>query len=193
MSTYDHADGHVYVRATVVAVARSAGHTFSKSLQPSIYLVAGLGVEGDAHQGVTVKHRSRVARDPTQPNLRQVHLIHSELHDELAAAGFTVAPGDLGENITTRDIDLLGLSRGARLQIGKDAVVEITGLRNPCAQLDRFQSGLLSAVLGRDEHGRLIRKSGVMGIVVESGEVRAGDVIQPLLPEDFSRNPLEIV
>ena len=107
--------------------------------------------------------------------------------------GFTVAPGDLGENITTRDIDLLGLHRGTRLQIGKDAVVEITGLRNPCAQLDRFQSGLLSAVLGRDERGKLIRKSGVMGIVVESGEVRAGDVIQPLLPEDFSRNPLEIV
>ena len=176
----------------VIAVARSAGHTFSKAAQPAIRLLAGLGVEGDAHQGVTVKHRSRVARDPTQPNLRQVHLIHAELHEELAAAGFTVAPGDLGENVTTRGIDLLGLPVGARLRLGDDAVVEITGLRNPCAQLDRFQSGLLSAVLGRDEDGQLVRKSGVMGIVIESGEVHPGDAIELVLPP-VPHRPLEVV
>ena len=182
----------IIVSAIVTAVARSAGHTFSKAPQPAIRLLAGLGVEGDAHQGVTVKHRSRVARDPTQPNLRQVHLIHAELHDELAAAGFTVAAGDLGENVTTRGVDLLGLPVGSRLLLGNSAVVEITGLRNPCAQLDHFQPGLLSAVLGRDGDGNLVRKSGVMGIVLESGVVHAGDPILILLPELPYRS-LEVV
>ena len=139
-----------------------------------------------------MKHRSRVARDPTQPNLRQVHLIHAELHEELAAAGYTVVPGDLGENVTTRGIDLLGLPTGARLRLGEEAVVEITGLRNPCAQLDHFQPGLLSAVLGRDEHGRLVRKSGVMAVVLESGTVQAGDVIHIEL-SPFPHRPLEVV
>src|SRR5688500_17492392 len=120
--------------AVVIAVARSDMHSFSKAPQARILLVAGLGVEGDAHQGSTVRHRSRVARAPTQPKLRQVHRIHAELRDELRAAGFTVNPGDLGENVTTRGIDLLGLPVGARLRLGTEAVVEVTGLRNPCAQ-----------------------------------------------------------
>lgn len=167
----------------VEAVCRSATHTFSKPNQQSIRLLAGLGVEGDAHLGETVKHRSRVAADPTQPNLRQVHLIHAELHDELQERGFTVAAGHMGENITTRQIDLLGLPAGARLHIGETAVVEITGLRNPCAQLDHFQSGLMAAVLDRDAQGNLIRKAGIMGIVLTSGEVRVGDTIRVELPE----------
>lgn len=169
--------------ATVINVARDATHNFSKPHCDTIRLLAGLGVEGDAHQGVTVKHRSRVARDPSQPNLRQVHLIHGELHDEVNAAGFCVGPGDMGENITTRGLDLLALPTGARLHIGADAIVEVTGLRNPCAQLDRFQDGLMQACLGRDADGNLIRKAGVMGIVIAGGEVRAGDAIRVELPE----------
>ena len=168
--------------ALVIAVARSATHSFSKAPQASIHLVAGSGVEGDAHEGSTVRHRSRVARDPTQPNLRQVHLIHAELHAELRAAGFTVGPGDLGENVTTRGIDLLALPSGTRLRLGAQAIVEVTGLRNPCAQLDRFEPGLLAAVLARDERGRLVRKAGVMGIVLVGGQVRAGDAIAVELP-----------
>jgi MOSC domain-containing protein YiiM len=139
-------------------------------------------VEGDAHLGETVKHRSRVARDPSQPNLRQVHLIHAELHDELRVAGFAVSAGQMGENVTTCGIDLLGLPTGTRLRLGKTAVVEVTGLRNPCIQLDRFQPGLMAAVLGRDEHGALIRKAGVMAIVLTDGEVRPGDPIIVELP-----------
>ncbi|MGB8701632.1 MAG: MOSC domain-containing protein, partial [Thermosynechococcaceae cyanobacterium] len=162
----------------VVAVSRSAQHTFSKTNQEKIFLKAGLGVEGDAHLGETVKHRSRVAADPSQPNLRQVHLIHAELHDELQAAGFTVSAGQMGENITTRGIDLLSLATGTLLYLGDAAVVEITGLRNPCTQLDQFQPGLMAAVLGRDSDGKLIRKAGVMGIVVESGEIRPGVLIR---------------
>ena len=166
----------------VVAVFRSATHTFSKQKQNSIRLVAGLGVEGDAHAGQTVKHRSRVAVDPTRPNLRQVHLIHAELHDELQSAGHVVRPGEIGENITTRGLRLLELPTGTRLRIGATAVVEATGLRNPCAQLDRFQPGLMSAVLARDENGRLIRKAGIMGIVLSDGEVFPGDSVQVELP-----------
>ncbi|GAA1306436.1 MOSC domain-containing protein [Planotetraspora silvatica] len=163
--------------AAVVAVSLSGTHTFSKPNQDVIRLLAGLGVEGDAHMGVTVKHRSRVARDPSLPNLRQVHLVHEELHDELRSAGFAVRAGDMGENVTTRGLDLLGLPVGARLHLGETAVVEITGLRNPCLQLDGFQDGLLKAVLGRDEDGGLVRKAGIMGIVIEGGEVRPGDPI----------------
>jgi MOSC domain-containing protein YiiM len=139
-------------------------------------------VEGDAHLGKTVKHRSRVARDPSQPNLRQVHLIHAELHDELQATGFAVSAGQMGENVTTRGLDLLGLPTGTRLRLGKTAVVEVTGLRNPCIQLDRFQPGLMAAVLERDEHRALIRKAGVMAIVLADGEVRPGDSIVVELP-----------
>jgi MOSC domain-containing protein YiiM len=168
----------------VIAVSRSTKHTFSKSNQKKIVLQAGLGVEGDSHLGATVKHRSRVAVDPSQPNLRQVHLIHAELHDELRAAGFAVSPGQMGENITTRGIDLLSLPTGTCLHLGDIAVVEITGLRNPCTQLDQLQSGLMSAVLGRDADGSLIRKAGVMGIVVESGEIHPGNLIRIELPPE---------
>jgi MOSC domain-containing protein YiiM len=167
---------------SVVAVCRSARHGFSKPAALQVRLVAGHGVEGDAHAGATVKHRSRVARDPAQPNLRQTHLIHAELFDELAAAGFKVGPGDVGENITTQGIDLLGLPTGARLRLGETAVVEVTGLRNPCSQLDSFQPGLMQAVLGRDAAGEPVRKCGVMAIVVESGEVQPGDPIAVELP-----------
>ena len=159
----------------------------TKANEGSIRLLAGLGVEGDAHHGVTVKHRSRVARDPSQPNLRQVHLIHAELHDELGAAGFTVPAGLMGENVTTRGVDLLGLPTGARLCLGDTAVVEVTGLRNPCAQLDRLQPGLMAATLARDEDGKLVRKAGVMGIVLADGEVRPGDPIRVELPPEPHR------
>ena len=147
-----------------------------------IRLIAGLGVENDVHAGVTVKHRSRVARDPSQPNLRQVHLIHVELFDELALAGFSIAPGAMGENITTRDVDMLGLPAGALLCLGASAVVQITGLRNPCSQLDDLQPGLMQACLGRDARGEPVRKAGVMGIVVVGGEVRPWDDVTVVLP-----------
>ncbi len=170
------------VDGVVVAVSRSSTHSFSKDPQPHVTLVAGLGVEGDAHAGATVKHRSRVARDPRQPNLRQVHLIHAELHDELRAAGFDVRPGQLGENVTTSGVDLLALPTGTRLHLGASAVVEVTGLRNPCRQIDDFQHGLLPAVLDRDEQGRVIRKAGVMAVVLTGGDVRVGDAVRAVLP-----------
>ena len=176
----------------VTAVAASPGHTFSKPTVPSITLLAGLGVAGDAHNGATVKHRSRVRRDPTQPNLRQVHLIHAELHDELRAAGFEVGAGDLGENVTTRGVDLLALPAGTLLRLGDEAVVEVTGLRNPCVQLDAFRTGLTAAVLDRDEQGELVRKAGVMSVVRAGGDVRPGDAIAIELPTG-PRHPLEVV
>jgi MOSC domain-containing protein YiiM len=176
----------------VTAVSRSGAHTFSKLTQPSISLLAGLGVGGDVHLGATVKHRSRVARDPTQPNLRQVHLIHAELHDELREVGFDVGPGQMGENVTTRGIDLLSLPRGARLRLGTDAVVEVTGLRTPCGQLNGLAEGLQAAVLDRDEDGDLVRKGGIMSIVVVGGEVRPGDPITLELPPE-PHQPLQPV
>ncbi|MFN8483769.1 MAG: MOSC domain-containing protein [Anaerolineae bacterium] len=180
------------MNGVVAAVSRSARHTFSKPTQAGICLLAGLGVEGDAHMGATVKHRSRVRQDPSQPNLRQVHLIHAELFDELRDKGFTVGAGEMGENVTTRGIDLLGLPTGARLHIGAEAVVEVTGLRNPCAQLDTFQPGLMAAVLDRDAERNLVRKAGIMSIVIVGGEVRAGDAIRVELPPEPHR-PLERV
>jgi len=172
--------------AIVAAVSRSAEHKFSKPNQESIRLLAGLGVEGDAHSGETVKHRSRVSIDPTQPNLRQVHLIHMELYDELQAAGFDVSTGQLGENVTTQGVDLLGLPTGTRLHM-QDAVVEVTGLRNPCQQLDKLRPGLTKATLDRDEQGNVIRKAGVMGIVLTGGEVSPGDSISVELPPEPHR------
>jgi MOSC domain-containing protein YiiM len=166
----------------VTAVSRDESHRFSKPGQASIRLLAGLGVEGDAHQGHTVQHRSRVERDPNQPNLRQVHLVHAELFEELRAAGFDVSPGQIGENITTRGVDLLALPTGARLHLGFEAVVEVTGLRNPCRQLDQLQAGLMAATLARDEQGGLIRKAGIMGVVAVGGEVRPGDRVRVELP-----------
>lgn len=178
--------------AVVIAVSRSATHTMRKPNVESIRLIAGLGVEDDAHAGVTVKHRSRVARDPTQPNLRQVHLIHSELHDELRSRGFEVAAGEMGENVTTRGIDLLGLPTGTLLHLGDEAIVEVTGLRNPCRQLDGLRPGLMQATLDRDERGELVRKAGVMSVVRQGGIVRAGDLIRVHLPADPHR-PLGVV
>ena len=176
----------------VAAVSRSAEHTFSKPVQDSITVLAGLGVEGDAHAGTTVKHRSRVARDPSQPNLRQVHLIHAELHDELRTRGFDVGPGQMGENVTTRGVDLLGLPTGTLLGLGGSVVVEVTGLRNPCVQLDGLAPGLLAAVLDRDDDGQVIRKAGIMGVVLSGGEVRPGDPIRVDLPPEPHR-PLDRV
>jgi MOSC domain-containing protein YiiM len=168
----------------VTAVSRSATHTVSKPNQDSVRLLTGLGVEGDAHRGETVKHRSRVARNPSEPNLRQVHFIHAELHDGLRAAGFAVSAGQMGENVTTRGVDLLGLPAGTRLHLGDTAVVEVTGLRNPCSQLDRIQPGLMAATLGRDRQGNLVRKAGVMAVVLAAGEVRPGDPIRVELPPE---------
>lgn len=171
----------------VVSVGRAEKHAFSKSSEDAIVLEAGLGVAGDAHSGVTVKHRSRVAKDPTTPNLRQVHLLHEELFAELGVKGFAVRAGDLGENITTAGIDLLALPEGTRLHIGDRAIVEITGLRNPCRQIDTFQPGLMHAVLDKDADGALVRKAGVMSIVIAGGEVRRGDAIRVVLPAGEQR------
>ena len=177
---------------TVTAVSLRKGHHFSKTNSLSIRLLKGLGVDGDAHMGETVKHRSRVVKDPAQPNLRQVHLIHEELFDELAPKSFVVCPGEMGENVTTRGIDLLGLPTGTRLHLGDSAVVEVTGLRNPCIQIDRFQKGLMAATLGKDADGNLIRKAGVMSIVLAGGDVRPGDAVRIELP-DGPHRPLQPV
>jgi hypothetical protein len=177
--------------AVVTAVSRGATHGPGKDNQDGIRLLAGVGVEGDVHAGQTVQHVSRVKRDAAQPNLRQVHLIHAELHDELREGGFDVAPGVMGENVTTRGIDLLALPVGTRLRLGSEAVVELTGLRNPCKQLDGIQPGLMKATLDRDAQGTLIRKAGVMGVVAAGGEVRPGDPVEAELPGDGQ--PLEPV
>jgi len=168
--------------AHVLAVHTDSTHRFSKQAVPGIELLAGLGVAGDAHQGVTVQHRSRVRADPTQPNLRQVHLMHQELFDELALKGFRVAAGSLGENVTTSGIDLLGLPRGTRLHLGGSAVVEVTGLRNPCAPIENFQPGLLKELVGYDDAGTLVRRAGIMGVVLQGGTVRPGEGIVVVLP-----------
>ncbi|GLR14698.1 MOSC domain-containing protein [Chitinimonas prasina] len=170
------------MQGEVLAVCRHPEHGFSKPCTAQITLLAGLGVEGDAHMGTTVKHRSRVRQNPDQPNLRQVHLLAAELLDELQQQGFAVAPGALGENLTTRGLDLIHLPRGTVLHLGEQAEVEITGLRNPCTQIEAFQPGLLAAVLGRDEAGNLVRKAGIMGIVRAGGVVRPGDTIRLTLP-----------
>jgi len=184
----DSAAGLAETRASapagvVTAVSRSDKHQFTKDNVDAIELVAGLGVKGDAHFGETVQHIVRVKEDPTRPNRRQVHLLHGELHDELRPLGFSLKPGDIGENITTRGIDLLALPRGTRLEIGDQAVVEITGLRTPCKQIERYRTGLLAAV-SQDENGDLHFKSGIMGIVLNGGIVRPGDAIRVVLPEE---------
>ncbi|MXV18444.1 MOSC domain-containing protein [Deinococcus xianganensis] len=171
-------------QAQVIAVARDGTHRFSKAPQPGITLLAGLGVQGDAHAGDTVRHRSRVRADPTQPNLRQVHLIHAELLGQVAADGFHVQPADLGENITTRGLDLLALPRGTRLTFPSGATVEVTGLRNPCAQIDAFRPGLMRRLIGTDDAGAPVFLAGVMGVVLEGGEVTPGDPIRVTLPPE---------
>jgi MOSC domain-containing protein YiiM len=168
----------------VMAVGRSPVHGFSKPAAAEIRLLAGLGVEGDAHLGVTVKHRSRVARDPSQPNLRQVHLVQAELLEELRGRGFAVQPGTIGENVLTQGVDLLALPRGTRLRLGAEAEVEVTGLRNPCAQLDNYQRGLTAAVLDRAADGAVIRRAGIMAVVLVGGVVRPGDAIEVTLPAE---------
>jgi MOSC domain-containing protein YiiM len=178
--------------SSVIAVSLRAGHHFSKTPGLSIRLLTGLGVAGDAHMGETVKHRSRVRKDPTQPNLRQVHLIHAELFGELRAKGFAVHPGELGENITTAGIALLALPTGTLLHLGASAVVEITGLRNPCVQLDNFQHGLMAATLNKDADGHLIRKAGIMSVVISDGDVRPGDAIGVEMP-GMPHRPLQPV
>lgn len=178
--------------ARVLSVNSSRIHSFSKEPVPAVTLVAGHGVQGDAHYGVTVKHRSRVKKDPFQPNLRQVHLIHSELFEELAQRGFHLEPGAIGENVTTEGIDLLALPRDTLLRVGDEVVVRVTGLRNPCSQLDDFRRGLMAAVLDKTADGRIIRKAGVMGVVVTGGTVRPGDAIRVEMPAQ-SHVPLEPV
>ena len=180
------------MRPLVTAVSRGTGHTFSKPTVVTIRLVAGLGVEGDAHYGDKVQHVFHARRNPDAPNLRQVHLIHEELFDELRTSGFQVHPGDIGENVTTRGLDLLALPTGTILQVGNEAVIEITGLRNPCRQIDAFAKGLTAAVLGRDAQGQLIRKAGVMAIVVKSGDVTVGDAIAMELPAGVHRPLLPV-
>jgi len=182
LSAADHLRQKPVLRGSVVAVALDAKHRFSKTPRLSVILTAGYGVEGDAHYGQFVRHRYLARRKPRAPNLRQVHLVHAELHDELAEAGFPVEPGQMGENITTRGVDLLALPTGARLHLGDTAVVEVTGLRNPCLQLEGIHSGLMQAVLDRDADGNLIRKAGVMGVVANTGTVRPGDDIRVELP-----------
>lgn len=166
----------------VVALSKSDSHTFNKYNCDRLKLLAGLGIEGDAHMGKTVKHRSRVKKDPTTPNLRQVHLMHAELFEELSEKGFTVHPGQMGENITTQGIDLLNLPKNTVLKIGASEIV-ITGLRNPCSQLESIQTGLMKAVLDKDEQGEIIRKAGIMGIVQAGGEISTGDTIFVELPQ----------
>lgn len=180
------------MNARVVSVNCSSEHSFSKPAVPSVRLIAGLGVEGDAHLGETVKHRSRVRVDPTKPNLRQVHLIHAELLDELAAKGFVIEAGALGENITTRGVDLLELPTGTLLKIGASAVIEVTGLRNPCHQIESFRAGLLAQVVDKAKDGAIVRKSGIMAVVRSGGEIRPWDaIVMELPPKPWTR--LEVV
>lgn len=174
--------GDTSLTGKVIAVAKNGTHGFSKQIMREIRIIAGLGVEGDAHLGKTVKHRSRVAVDPTQPNLRQVHLIHYELFEEVSEKGFSLQPGDLGENITTIGVDLLELPRGTILRIGTRVELEVTGLRNPCKQIDNFQAGLLSAVLLKGDNGEFVRKSGIMAVVKAGGIIKAADIIQCIYP-----------
>jgi len=166
----------------VHSLSISEQHTFSKNVLDEVEVIAGIGIKGDAHAGKTVKHRSRVAKDPTQPNLRQIHLIHLELLSELAAKGYHVKPGDLGENITTQGISLLDLPKDTILTIGKSVEVQITGLRNPCHQIDKFQKGLLKEVVGKNDAGEIVRMAGIMGIVLKGGIIKVNDAIHITYP-----------
>ncbi len=176
----------------ILSTSARKGHGVGKTVLSEITLIAGQGVEGDAHCGEKVKHRSRARYNPSLPNLRQVHLIHGELLDELAGKGFAIAPGELGENILTGGIDLLSLPTGSILSFPSGATVEITGLRNPCIQLERHKTGLMHALLDHAADGSLIRKGGIMGIVLTGGVVRAGDGVVITDPEGAFR-PLQPV
>ena len=171
----------------VLAVALSPSHSFSKAPQPSIHLLAGLGVQGDAHAGVPVQHLYKVRKNPQAPNLTQVHLLQSELFLELAQQGIALSPGEMGENITTVDIDLLALPEATHLHLGERAVVELTGLRTPCTQMDKLRPGLMKACTLRGPRGQVIRKAGIMGIVLADGEVKPGDSLRIVLPPGVPR------
>lgn len=179
-------------RGTVIAIARDDAHRFSKPTAESITLIEGHGVEGDAHFGATVQHLSRMRRDPSIPNLRQVHLIHEELFDLVGERGHEVSPGQLGENITTSGVDLLALSRGTRLEIGADAVLEVTGLRNPCTQINGLSEGLMKELVHVNDAGETVRLAGVMSVVVAGGVVHAGDEIRVIAPKG-AHEPLQAV
>ncbi len=166
-----------------MSVSLSEDHNFSKKTCSRITLLKGLGVEGDAHCGAKVQHRSRVAKNPDQPNLRQIHLLQSEILDELKGLGFSVQPGEMGENITTAGIDLISLPTNARIKIGNSAVIEIKGLRNPCSQINDFKKGLMNQFLAKDQTGNAVYKAGVMGIVLEGGEIARGDKISVSMPD----------
>ena len=170
--------------AVVAGLAKDGQHRFSKVPQEQVVLVEGHGVEDDAHAGTTVQHRSRVAADPSQPNLRQVHLLAAEFLDDARQHGYDVGTGDLGENVLTSGVDLIALPRDTLLHLGPDAVVRVTGLRNPCAQIDGFRTGLLRLAVGRDDAGEVVRKAGVMGVVVAGGVVRVGDPIAVVTPPE---------
>ena len=187
-----HLSNHSGIKATVVSVSASGKHNFSKQPMSEISLIKEIGIEGDAHAGKKIQHRSRAAKDPDQPNLRQIHLIQEELFSDLKMAGFDIGPGDIGENITTKGIDLLNLPKGTILKIGSSALIEITGLRNPCIQTDSFREGLMSALVEKEPNGYIRRKAGVMGIVLEGGSIKPGDLIRIDLPAE-PRNKLEPV
>jgi len=175
----------------VMSVNQAARHDVRKTPVAALHLRSGLGADGDAHYGATVQHRYDRRRDPSRLNLRQVHLIGAELLEELGRAGYRIAPGDLGENITTADIDLASLPAATRLHIGSSAVLELTGLREPCVLLDRIAPGLRLAACG-ERSGETILRHGAMAIVVAGGEVRAGDAIEISLPPSPHR-PMRVV
>ena len=174
--------GAITTEGIVAGVFVSGGHTFSKSERYSVTLLQGLGIEGDAHCGSTVQHLSDRKKNSTRSNLRQLHLIQSELIEELNATGFDVRPGDLGENITTGQIDLPALPQGTLLRIGDTAVVEITGLRTPCFKIERFRKGLRSAVTEHRHGGPATLKGALMAIVVAGGVVNRDDRIGVIIP-----------
>ena len=170
------------MNAKVIAVSRKATHKFSKNNQLAIDLVAGFGVSGDAHYGQTVQHRYDKKKDPNRPNLRQVHLIQSELFDWVANKGYAIAPGDLGENITTRGIDLLALPLGTRLKLGESAIVELTGLRHPCKLINSLGQNLMDVMKDSTPKGEMRPKAGVMSVVIESGKIMPDDEVVVFLP-----------
>ena len=156
--------------AAVVGLSIDDGHHFSKRAVERVTMVAGVGIEGDVHAGPLVQHRSRVRVDPNQPNLRQVHLIDDAVFAVAASAGFEIDHGDLGENVTVSGLDVHGLAVGTMLRLGESAFVAVTGLRNPCGQINGLRPGLLD-VLRRADGGDIVRRAGIMGVVVRGGEV----------------------
>lgn len=164
----------------MVAVSVDGKHRFSKTSRPSIALTSGHGIEGDAHYGPFVRHRYLARRDPSAPNLRQVHLIPSELFDALRTSGYEVHPGDLGENIATVGLALESLPLGTILLLGASATLQLTGLRTPCVLIDRFKSGLRKRLEGDAARPRF--RAGVMATVTKGGDVSPGDRIRTVLP-----------